>query len=160
MGGGVLAFIFTGPFAFSLAYISKNVFTGIEPKIKDLFVGIEKFTKTFVIQLLRIIFIILWGLLLVIPGIIKFFSYSMSYFIAIDKPNLTPMECIKESQNMMSGHKWEFFCLLFSYVGWLFLSILTFGVLLLWVTPRIQQATYLFYLQVSGLGLNPEKISN
>lgn len=153
---GLIAFVFAGPFAFSLAYISKNVFAGLEPKIKDLLEGIRNFTKAFVIYVLQIVFIILWAFLLVVPGIIKMFSYSMSYFVSIDNPNLTSRECIKESQKLMNGHKWEFFCLLFSYVGWLILSLLTFGILLLWVTPRIQQATYLFYLEVSGLGSNPK----
>lgn len=151
--GGWISLIFVGPFIFSLAYISKNVFEDIEPKIEDLFEGFKNFTKSFVIYILQMVFIILWALLLIIPGIIKIFAYSMSYYVAIDNPNLTARECIKESQRIMKGHKWELFCLHFSYIGWLFLSLFTLGILLLWVAPRIEQATYLFYLDVSGRGL-------
>jgi uncharacterized membrane protein len=56
----------------------------------------------------------------------------------------------------MKGHKWDYFCLLLSYFGWIFLSVLTCGILFIWVLPRINQASYLFYLDITGLGLQQE----
>ena len=154
---GLISFVCAGPLSFSLIYISKKVYAGIEPRIGDLLEGFKDFGKIFIIQILELVFIVLWSLLLVIPGIIKIFAYSMSYYVAMDNPNLSPNECLKESQRIMKGHKWELFTLVFGYLGWILLSALTLGILSLWVLPRIQQALYLFYLEVSGLGLHPNK---
>ena len=144
-----ISLILSGPFAFSLTYITKNVYKGTEPKIKDLFIGFKQFFRTLVIYILELVFIMLWGILFIVPGFIKMFAYSMSYFVAIDNPNLSARECIKESQRIMYGHKEELFSLLLNYIGWIFLSLLTFGILFLWVAPRIQQTVHLFYLEVS-----------
>ena len=79
-------------------------------------------------------------------AIIKSLAYSMTYFILDDNPSFSVKEAITESRRIMDGHKGELLCLMLSYFGWILLSVLTLGVLSLWVTPRIQQATYLFYL--------------
>ena len=152
---GVFTLICGGPLGISFAYIAKNIQNGIEPKISDLLTGFKEFTKAFVLNLLITIFTALWTILLIVPGIIKGLSYSMAYYVAIDT-DMTPNECIKESQRIMQGHKWDYFCLLLSYFGWIFLSVLTCGILFIWVLPRINQASYLFYLDITGLGLQQE----
>ena len=152
---GVFSLICGGPFAISFAYIAKNVYNDKDVDVVDLFKGFKDFGRALIIYVLEMVFILLWFLLFVIPGIIKMFSYAMAYFVAIDNKNMSAKECLKESQRLMDGHKWDYFCLIFSYIGWIFLSVLTFGILFLWVLPRIEQATYLFYLDISGKGLNP-----
>ena len=87
-------------------------------------------------------------MLFVIPGIVKSYSYSMAMYIYKDNPELTYKQCIDRSICMMHGHKWDLFCLQLSYIGWLILCVLTGGILCIWVMPKIQQANYLFYLQV------------
>lgn len=149
---GLFSLICGGPFAISLAYITKNVHNSIEPKITNLFEGFKDFSRAFLLSLLQAIYIALWTLLLIVPGIIKALSYSMSYFVAIDNKDLTASECIEESQRIMNGHKWQYFCLIMSYLGWLILSVLTLGILFLWVAPRIMEASYLFYLDITGKG--------
>ena len=76
----------------------------------------------------------------------------MATFIALDNPSMGYNECIRRSREMMDGHKWELFCLIFSYIGWMILCVLTLGILYFWVAPRMQQAQFLFYLKVSGIG--------
>lgn len=153
---GLFSLICGGPFAISLAYIAKNVYNSVDPEITNLFEGFKDFSRAFLLSLLQAIYIALWTLLLIVPGIIKALSYSMSYFVAIDNKDLTASECIEESQRIMNGHKWQYFCLIMSYLGWLILSILTLGILFLWVVPRIMEASYLFYLDITGKGLELE----
>jgi len=119
-----------------------------------MFAGFNDFGDAFVLYLLQLIFTFLWILLLIIPGIIKSYAYSMSYYIRMDK-KLSPNECITESRRIMNGHKWELFCLRFSYIGWFILCALTLGILSLWVIPRFNQAHYEFYLHITGQDVAP-----
>ena len=56
----------------------------------------------------------------------------------------------------MDGNKWQLFWLGMSYLGWVILCTFTFGILYLWVAPKMQQASFLFYLKVSGIGYGVE----
>lgn len=103
------------------------------------------FVKLFVLDLLIAIFTILWSILLIIPGIIAAISYSMSFFIAVDKEELTASETITESKRIMNGHKLDFFILQLSFFGWMLLAGLTFGILLIWLVPYMTTAEVIFY---------------
>lgn len=153
----IFSLICAGAFYISFVMISKKVYVGENVEVKNLFDGFKDFTRAFLINLLQSIYTFLWALLFVIPGIVKAIAYSMSYFIAVDNPGLSANECITKSKEMMNGHKWDYFCLMLSYIGWLLLSVLTCGILLLWVAPKIHQASYLFYLNVSGKGVQLEQ---
>ena len=148
----IFTLITGGAFALSLAEISKKVYLDIELKTEDLFHGFKEFGRSISVYLLQSLYIALWSLLLIVPGIIKACSYSMTMCIANDNKELSAKECIAKSTEMMDGHKWEYFCLVCSYIGWLLLCVLTFGILSIWVLPKMQQAIYLFYLKVSGIG--------
>lgn len=91
------------------------------------------------------IFITLWALLFIIPGIIKSFSYAMTYYIRVDHPEYTASQAITESRKMMDGNKWRFFCLSFSFIGWDIVSLLTFGIASFWVGAYKQMAYAAFY---------------
>jgi uncharacterized membrane protein len=143
--------------AIGLIYGMKKVYNDRKPAIEDLFNGFTKdYLKRLLIYVLTGLYTYLWSLLLIIPGIIKSYSYRMASYIHIDRPELSSNECITESRKMMHGHKWELFCLEFSYIGWLFLCALTFGIASLWVAPRMSYSTYLFYLKVSGKGAHKQ----
>lgn len=96
-------------------------------------------------MLLMDIFIFLWSLLLVIPGIIKCFSYAMTPYILQDNPELSANEAIDRSRAMMKGHKFDLFYLYLSFIGWFFLCILTAGIGFLWLHPYVQAAEASFY---------------
>ena len=64
------------------------------------------------------LYIALWSLLLVIPGIVKTYSYAMTPYIMSEHPSLTANEAITESRRIMDGNKWRLFCLDFSFIGW------------------------------------------
>lgn len=129
------------------ATLLKIVRTREPANIGDLFtLGFtNNFGQTVGLFVLEGIFVFLWSLLFFIPGIIKSYSYSMSFFILADHPEYSWSQAHKASIEMMKGKKWKLFCLQFSFIGWILLSCLTFGILLLWVAPYYNLAMANFY---------------
>lgn len=107
-----------------------------------------RYVKTILFYLLMGIYLFLWTLLLLIPGIIKSFSYALAPLVLIDDPQLTVNEAITRSRQMMDGYKWKLFCLYLSFIGWLLLSIVTLGIGLLWIIPYMQASLSHFYLEL------------
>ena len=101
-------------------------------------------------MLLMFLLIFLWSLLLIIPGIIKTYSYAMTPYILQENPELTASEAIHRSRMMMKGHKFDLFWLQLSFIGWAFLSILTFGIGFLWLQPYYYTAQAAFYEEVKS----------
>lgn len=95
--------------------------------------------------LLMDLFIFLWSLLLIIPGIIKAYSYAMTPYILVDEPELSANQAIEKSMAMMKGHKFDLFYLHLSFIGWIILSIITCGIGLLWLLPYMYVAQAAFY---------------
>ncbi len=121
-------------------------------KIEDLFCGFtENFVDSFVAGILISVFTALWTLLFIIPGIVKAYSYSQTYYILKDNPGMSATEAITESRRMMDGHKWDLFVLHLSFIGWGLLCVLTFGILLLYVEPYMQAANAAFYESIRPL---------
>ena len=98
--------------------------------------------------LLVAIYTMLWSMLFIIPGIVKGLSYSMAYYVRVDNPELSATEAINESKRLMEGHKWQLFCLGFSFVGWFILGTLCFGIGILWASAYMQAATAVFYQEL------------
>ncbi len=116
------------------------------------FSGFSLFGKTLVTYLLMTIFVLLWMLLLIIPGLIKSLSYAMSFYILSDHPDIEPMEAIDRSMAMMDGNKWKLFCLGWRFFGWAVLCILTCGIGFIWLLPYMTVATAHFYEDVKRNG--------
>ncbi|MBR5329691.1 MAG: DUF975 family protein [Firmicutes bacterium] len=104
------------------------------------------------------LFITLWSLLFLIPGIVKSYSYYLTAFLLNDHPEMGWKEAINESKRMMNGHKMELFMLHLSFLGWIILSIFTLGILLIYVVPYMQQAEANFYraLREEPIGVYPQ----
>ena len=96
------------------------------------------------------VFVFLWSMLFVIPGIIKAFSYAMTPYILEEHPELTANEAIDHSRAMMKGHKFDLFWLYLSFIGWGILCIFTLGIGLLWLVPYMQTAQSSFYEDVKA----------
>lgn len=99
----------------------------------------------FIISVCSGFFTFAWSLLFVIPGIIASYRYRMALYIALDNPDISGLEAIKKSKEMMNGHKWELFVLDLSFIGWYFLCGLTFGILLFYVVPYMGVTVANFY---------------
>lgn len=143
--GAVAELILAGPLALGFAILSLNVARSVPSSVNTMFDGFKNFGSALALYLLNSLLIFLWSLLLIIPGIIKSFSYSMSYYILADNPQMSCNDARVTSMEMMKGNKWRLFCLWFSFIGWWLLSILTFGILFLWTIPYMQVATAAFY---------------
>lgn len=114
----------------------------------DLFDAFGMFFKFLWLTILMGIFVFLWSLLLWIPGIIAAYRYRMAYYIMIDNPEFSAMECIRRSKEMMRGHKGELFVLDLSFILWNILTIIPF--VSLYVTPYIEVTNANFYNNLSG----------
>lgn len=116
-------------------------------QLDDLFIGFRRFWKSLGVYFFYILFIYLWMLLLIIPGIIKCFSYAMAFFIIADDEDCGPLEAISRSKEMMKGNKWKFFCLNWRFFGWGILCVLL-PIGFLWLVPYMQTSFAKFYEDV------------
>ena len=111
-------------------------------------------------MLLKDIFLCLWSLLFVIPGIIKSYSYAMVSYILADNPSLGAREAITLSRKMMNGNKWRAFVLDLSFIGWIFLSACTFGILsIFYVSPYMYSTHAELYNTLKGETNGSEEVT-
>lgn len=147
-GSWLLDLILGGPIAFGLCFFFLNFVRSNSEKIEDLFAGFKFFGNTFVLNLVMSIFIFLWSLLLIVPGIIAAISYSMSFYILCDNPDMDAMEALRQSKELMEGNKEAFFSFWLSFLGWFILSVATCGIGFLFSIPYYRTAKTNFYLQL------------
>lgn len=106
----------------------------------------------FLTWLLESIFLFLWALLLIVPGIVKSYSYAMSFYIVDDLKRqgkeISPTEAITKSRQLMDGHKFELFVFDLSFLGWFILGMIPFGIGTLWVNVYYRTAKAEFYRQL------------
>lgn len=107
-----------------------------------------QFLRIFTTTLLVDIYTILWSLLLIVPGIIKSLSYSMTSFILRDRSDLRDNAAIELSMDMMKGHKLELFWLYLSFIGWFILCCFTLGIGFFWLVPYTSASLAAFYEDV------------
>ncbi|MFA5422100.1 MAG: DUF975 family protein [Bacilli bacterium] len=147
--GGVGMLILGGPLMFGYALFIDEIYRGERPNINTLFKGFsDRLTDLILLGLLSQVYLMLWSLLFIIPGIIKSYSYSMIYYIKLDNPDMHYEDVITRSRKIMDGNKWRLFCLYLSHIGWYFLVFLTGGILIFWVEPKVQLAKYAFYQEI------------
>ena len=115
--------------------------------LENLFDGFRggRYTRVFCALFLVNLFTFLWTLLLIIPGIIKAFSYALTPYILLDEPELTAKQAITRSCEIMQGRRWKLFCLYLSFIGWGILCLLTFGIGFLWLVPYMNASVAAFY---------------
>ena len=100
------------------ARFNLNLADGKAAAVSDLFSQKGRLWDGFCLKFLQGLYVALWSLLLVIPGIVKSYSYAMAPYIMAEHPALTANEAITESRRIMDGNKWRLFCLDFSFIGW------------------------------------------
>ncbi len=145
IAGPIVSLLISGAFGVGVALFSLNISRGKEAKLEDIFKGFNNFGTALGAYLLMILFIILWSLLLIIPGIIAAFSYSMTFFILADDPTLAPKEALDKSKQMMDGYKMKYFILSLRFFGLALLCILTLGIGFLWLMPYMYVTIAKFY---------------
>ena len=142
---GLISLIISGPFALGVTIFSLALSRNLDARLEQIFQGFNDFGRALATYLLMVLFIILWMLLLIIPGIIAAISYAMTFYILADDTSIKPMEAIDKSKKMMYGYKWKYFCLCLRFLGWALLCILTLGIGFLWLIPYIYVSIAKFY---------------
>lgn len=133
-----------------LAFFMVKFIKGEKTNFNDIFHFYKDTIKCIGACLLQAIFVFLWALLLIVPGIIKLIAYALvPYLMADEKYNDTKIpELLKLSENMMKGHKMDFFLLNLSFIGWHILAAFTLFLLEIWVAPYQQIAVTKFLTDV------------
>lgn len=147
---GVGVILLAGPIALGLAFCFLAKARGQKVEVQSMFNGFSNFVNAFVLEVVNSIFIALWSLLFIVPGVIAELSYSMSFYILQDNPTMSPTDARKKSMELMNGHKWQLFCLRFSFIGWMILGMLTLGILFIWIAPYMQLSEVEFYRHLIG----------
>ena len=150
---GFAALLVAGPLNLGAAFFSLSLSRGQEARLEQLFDGFRFFTNALITYLLTILYIFLWLLLLIIPGIIAALSYTMVFYILADNPELKPQEVLARSQQMMDGHKARLFYLCLRFFLLALACVLTLGIGFLWLIPYVHITMAKFYddLKINGV---------
>ena len=141
----IVGILIDGTIAVGLVGYFMNIARGKDAKVNDLFSYTNLIGVVILTVILVAIFTTLWTLLLIVPGIIAAISYSQVMYIIIDDPKIDAMDAIKESKEIMNGHKMDYFVLQLSFIGWAILATITFGIGYLWLTPYMATTNANFY---------------
>lgn len=152
---GIYTILVLAPLNMGLCALILGISRVNEGKVGDIFS--KGFTSNYgnviLAQLLMSVLIFLWSLLLIVPGIIKAYAYSMTPYILADNPNMKAYEAMKYSEKIMMGHKARLFTLMLSFIGWFILSALTCGILyVFYVGPYYKTAMAEFYRSIVESG--------
>lgn len=147
---GLVSLIIGGPMALGAATFSLSIARGEDAQFEQLFDGMKDFVNAMATYLLMILFVVLWALLLIIPGIIAALSYSMTFYILSENRSLKPKEALDASKLMMDGYKLKLFYLWLRFFLLALLCILTLGIGFLWLIPYIHVTMAMFYDDVRG----------
>lgn len=159
-GAAVFVSLFALVFAVAMLILSSVVHVGYakfnltlvdyqNPEINQMFSFFPQWKRATCVSLLQGLYIFLWSLLLIIPGIIAGFSYAMTGYIQAEHPELSASQVLERSKEIMEGNRWRLFCLELSFIGWAILATLTLGIGNLWLVPYRQAATAAFYREIA-----------
>ena len=138
----------TSLFTFGMLSFFLKLSRNEEVTYKELFNKTNLWLSFITISICCAVFVFLWSLLLIIPGIIAGIAYKMAYYIKLDNPEMGALETIKKSKEIMNGHKWEYFVLQLSFIGWMILGACTLGILYIWLVPYMAVTECNFYNKI------------
>lgn len=148
--GPVIGLVIGGPFALGLILFCKSIANGQEAKLEQMFDGFKNLGTALATYLLSAVFIFLWSLLLIIPGIIMGLAYSLAMYIISDDSEIGAYEAIALSRKMMDGYKMKLLGMILIFFGLALLCILTLGIGFLWLFPFMQVTMVKFYQDVKA----------
>ncbi|MCL1948565.1 MAG: DUF975 family protein [Turicibacter sp.] len=115
------------PLAVGLTWLHLDIYDKKAVRAGDIFDGYAPYWKVVGTTLLVMVYTYLWTLLLIVPGIIKAYSYSQTLRLLKDRPELSANEAITESRRLMDGKKWNYFLFHLSFIGWFVPSIVAYA---------------------------------
>lgn len=169
---GIVSFLVSPMLAQGCNHYFVSRLQGRELGMQGLWSRVNQWGKALWLYVMIGVRIFLWSLLLVVPGIIAAFRYSMASYYLAENPEISAAEAIERSKQAMNGHKMHYFMLQFSFIGWslmvMVVQMLLLGMgfviafvvaqfLSLFVSAYINGASAAFYLRVSGTEQPMEK---
>lgn len=148
----LLAIIIGGAITLGMCTYNLNLVNRRESRFSDLFSQFHRLWAGFCMNFLTGLFVFLWSLLFIIPGIIAAYRYAMVPYLMAEFPELGVLDAMRESKRLMTGSKWRLFCLQLSFIGWSILCLFTMGLGTLWLNPYTMAAEAAFYMDVTGRG--------
>lgn len=133
---------------------------GEEMPYTTLFDGFSMAGKVIALAVVQYLYVLLWSLLFVIPGIVAAYRYRFAILNLCENPEMGVMDAIRMSKAQTYGFKWQLFVLDMSFIGWNILEVLTLGVLQIWVRPYLNQTNVAFFQEikrVKGIGFVPPR---
>ena len=149
----IIMVIIMSPLYAGVYFYLLNIVRGKPFEVNDMFKYFKIIIPVVILSILVSVFVFLWSMLFIIPGIIAALSYAMAMYIFVDGET-DPLACIKKSKNMMKGYKGNYFLLGLSFIGWMLLGILTFGILYIWLLPYMQFSFVSYYEELKKLPEN------
>lgn len=146
----LIALLLGGVISVGLCRFLLNMATGREEaRFDNLFSGFNIYLKTLGLNILITLAVVAGTLLFIVPGIIVSLMFSQAFYILSEDPSKSITQCISESVNLMTGHKWELFYLELTFIGWWLLAVITLGIAALWVSPyqKLTEANFYLYLK-------------
>jgi uncharacterized membrane protein len=125
----VVCLAVSGPLMLGIFNTMLLIARGTEVRFSQLFGGFNRYGVSMLAFLCMSIFVSLWSILLIIPGYIAIISYSMTFFIIADNPNIKALKKNKKSKQIMMGYKGKFFGLCCRFIGWTLVLLLLLTVL-------------------------------
>lgn len=155
--GFIFSLLLVAPMGMSFTILYVKFLRGEkENAISNLFTCFKDYGKFLGTSLLVAVFTFLWTLLLIIPGIIKSYAYSMTFFIVNDNPEIGSNDAIELSMKMMKGNKMKLFLLDLSFIGWYLLGLLSLCIGYFWIIPYHNTARAAFYENLKETYANAE----
>lgn len=151
----ILSFLLNGVICLGVSRFSLNIINNREEaRFSTLFSGFSVYLKVLGLHILSMLAIMLGTTLLIVPGIIISLMFSQAYYILAEDDDKSIIQCLRESYQMMKGHKWELFIFQLSFLGWIILVVVTLGLAAIWVEPYIQVTFANYYLELKGSSEN------
>lgn len=150
---GIATLLVTGSVVLAEAFIYLGITKKSRmPKVEDLLIGFkgDNFLRAMIAYLRYEVFVFLWSLLFIVPGIIKSISYSQMFYFMAEDDKLEAGDAQRKSMEIMEGHKLEYFTLQLSFIPWHLLGIITFGIAYVWVAPYIETTMAEYHVRLTG----------
>lgn len=142
--GSILITLIIAPLSFGFIYYILKLIRKENLDVNDIFKFKNNFLVIFILNLIIAFLTEIGYVFLIIPGIIISLNYALVSYVYADK-QASIKDTLKESRELITGYRLDYLIFNLSFIGWMILSVLTFGVLLIWVLPYYQISQALYY---------------
>jgi len=145
---GFLQILWSGAFSLGYATFMINLVRRTKPDFEQIFSGFQRWGRATWALIVYLVRVLLWLLLLIIPGLIKMIAYSQMWYVLVDQPELTAGQALKRSEELMRGHKLDYLLLVILLTLLALASVVTLFIGLFWIIPWASAAQAKFYDEV------------